>query len=84
MHAATSYELRGNTLRFVRSLLGLAGFVIVSALVCGCTSLQEYIHNGFKVGPNYGRPSAPVANDWIDADDQQRRLPADCDQPGNC
>ena len=77
MHAATPDDRRGNTFRFVRCLLGLAGFAIVSALPCGCTSLQEYIHNGFKVGPNYGRPSAPVANDWIDADDQRVRKESD-------
>jgi len=35
--------------------------------LCGCTSLSEYIHNGFKVGPNYATPPAPVAKDWIDA-----------------
>ncbi len=22
----------------------------------GCTSFHDYIHNGFKVGPNYARP----------------------------
>jgi NodT family efflux transporter outer membrane factor (OMF) lipoprotein len=35
----------------------------------GCTSWRDYIHNGFKVGPNYGRPAAPVARQWIDAND---------------
>ncbi|HEV2970377.1 MAG TPA: efflux transporter outer membrane subunit [Pirellulales bacterium] len=38
-------------------------------LICGCTPWGEYVHNGFKVGPNYGRPAAPVARDWIDAND---------------
>jgi NodT family efflux transporter outer membrane factor (OMF) lipoprotein len=44
---------------------------LVAALLSasGCTTLREYIHNGFKVGPNYGRPPAPVAQKWIDADD---------------
>lgn len=35
----------------------------------GCTSFYDYIHNGFKVGPNYARPTAPVAEHWIDASD---------------
>lgn len=35
-------------------------------LVAGCTSFGEYVSNGFKVGPNYVRPAAPVANEWID------------------
>ncbi|MCE9567357.1 MAG: efflux transporter outer membrane subunit [Planctomycetes bacterium] len=38
-------------------------------LLAGCTPLKEYVHNGFKVGPNYQRPAAPVAPDWIDAAD---------------
>jgi NodT family efflux transporter outer membrane factor (OMF) lipoprotein len=39
------------------------------ALICGsgCTSIREYVHNGFKVGPNYQRPAAPIADEWIDS-----------------
>jgi len=33
----------------------------------GCTSLRDYVHNGFKVGPNYQKPPAPVADHWIDS-----------------
>lgn len=36
-------------------------------LAGGCTSLSEYVHNGFKVGPNYCPPSVPVASEWIDS-----------------
>jgi NodT family efflux transporter outer membrane factor (OMF) lipoprotein len=57
----------------VPSLLALATFSIASVLVCGCTDLHEYLYNGFKVGPNYRRPPAPVARDWIDADVRVRR-----------
>ena len=39
----------------------------------GCTSFSQYVHNGFKVGPNYGRPPAPVEQDWIDASDKRLR-----------
>jgi NodT family efflux transporter outer membrane factor (OMF) lipoprotein len=39
----------------------------------GCTGPLEYIHNGFKVGPNYKRPPAPVAEHWIDANDVRVR-----------
>jgi len=38
---------------------------------------MEYIRNGFKVGPNYSKPQAPVAGDWIQANDpnvQNRHL----------
>ena len=34
---------------------------------------QNWYHNGFKVGPNYGRPAAPVADAWLDAYDQRVR-----------
>jgi NodT family efflux transporter outer membrane factor (OMF) lipoprotein len=46
-------------------------------LTGGCTSLQEYVHNGFKVGPNYLKPPAPLAKDWIDADDKRVRTQSD-------
>ncbi len=33
------------------------------------TTPGQWIRNGFKVGPNYGRPPAPVAEEWIQAND---------------
>jgi NodT family efflux transporter outer membrane factor (OMF) lipoprotein len=46
-------------------------FVVVVAAAtlsqCGCTPLMEYIHNGFKVGPNYHQPPVPLPQDWIDS-----------------
>lgn len=44
-------------------LLGSA-LALVSS---GCTGPAEYLRNGFKVGPNYKKPPAPVANEWIDS-----------------
>ncbi len=39
-----------------------------SVLVSGC-SLEQWVHNGFKVGPNYEEPPAVIiAENWIDAD----------------
>jgi NodT family efflux transporter outer membrane factor (OMF) lipoprotein len=33
----------------------------------GCLSyLSEWIHNGFKVGPNYAPPPVPLTHAWID------------------
>lgn len=51
-----------------RRLAALAP-VCLLALICGsgCTGVREYIHNGLKVGPNYKRPAAPVADEWIDS-----------------
>ncbi|MHB1038300.1 MAG: efflux transporter outer membrane subunit [Pirellulales bacterium] len=51
---------------------GLAAWTAVSAAavaLSGCTSFSEYLHNGFKVGHDYRRPSAAVAPHWIDEAD---------------
>jgi NodT family efflux transporter outer membrane factor (OMF) lipoprotein len=42
-------------------------------MVAGCTPLGEYVRNGFEVGPDYGRPPAPVAQAWIDTNDSRVR-----------
>ena len=49
----------------------LAGLIVAVLLNSGCilTSPGQWIHNGFKVGPNYDRPPAPVAAEWIQAND---------------
>jgi NodT family efflux transporter outer membrane factor (OMF) lipoprotein len=53
-------------------LLGLA------LLGSGCTSLRDFVQNGFKVGPNYQRPPAPLAPAWIDAANPRvKSAPAD-------
>jgi hypothetical protein len=45
---------------------GRSGFLVVAVpLNSGC-NLRQWVHNGFKVGPNYTRPPAPVASEWID------------------
>jgi NodT family efflux transporter outer membrane factor (OMF) lipoprotein len=53
------------------------GFLILTMTPCGCTSPHEYIRNGFKVGPNYQQPPAPVAPTWIDDTDKRIRTEAD-------
>jgi len=49
-------------------------------LLCGCTNFRTYCKNGFKVGPNYGRPQVDVANDWIDQSKLLRRQANDAAQ----
>ena len=58
--------------RCFRSLLFL-GLIAFIASFSGCTrfggtSLIDWWQNGWKVGPNYGRPAAVVADDWIEAE----------------
>jgi NodT family efflux transporter outer membrane factor (OMF) lipoprotein len=60
-----------------RTFAQLVVLFIVSVLLCGCTSLEEYVHNGFKVGPNYRKPPAAVAAQWIDAADVRVRSQSD-------
>ncbi len=60
---ASAYQRRLSRL-FVPCLLGLA-------ILTGCCRLpggscKDWWCNGFKVGPNYSRPPAPVASEWID------------------
>jgi len=46
--------------------------VVVALLFnSGCifTGPGQWLRNGLKVGPNYGRPPAPVAAEWIQAND---------------
>ncbi len=50
----------------------LAVLLIVAMLSsAGCTSLREWWHNGWKVGPNYLEPPAPVSAHWIDSTDSR-------------
>ena len=62
--------------QLLRSSATLGAGLLFLAL-CGCTSLSEYVHNGFKVGPNYQTPSAARAPDWIDAADKRVRSESD-------
>src|SRR5262245_840195 len=46
----------------------LLGALLATLLASGC-GLRQWVDNGFKVGPNYGKPPAPVAPEWIDSRD---------------
>lgn len=54
--------------RGLASLTRLAVVLAMSCFACGC-SLNQWVHNGFKVGPEYYKPAAAVADNWIDSDD---------------
>jgi NodT family efflux transporter outer membrane factor (OMF) lipoprotein len=55
--------LRGVVRRYPAALGALA------LLAAGCTTLGQWVGNGFKVGPNYEPPPAPTATAWIDTGD---------------
>jgi NodT family efflux transporter outer membrane factor (OMF) lipoprotein len=52
-------------------LIAVFAMAVAVALSSGCitTGPRQWIRNGFKVGPNYCPPPAPVAPDWISAND---------------
>lgn len=39
---------------------------VAGTLLTGCTPWRQYVGNRFKVGPNYAKPAAAVASEWID------------------
>lgn len=58
-----------------RKMLGLA-VVGLATTLSGCAytgSCRDYVHKGFKVGPDYCKPIAPVADAWIDEYDTHVR-----------
>ena len=53
---------------------GTLTLAFASVLSSGCVytgGLRDDLYNGFKVGPEYGRPAAPVADAWIDSYDDR-------------
>ena len=49
----------------IRSFTWLLSACLLALFSAGC-ALPEWARNGFKVGPNYSKPPAPVASEWID------------------
>ena len=51
----------------------MSAVAVALALDCGCitTGPGQWIRNGFKVGPNYCPPPAPVADEWISANNPE-------------
>lgn len=49
----------------------LAAVLAAPLLNCGCTttSPRDWVRNGFKVGPEHTQPPAPLAGEWIEAND---------------
>jgi NodT family efflux transporter outer membrane factor (OMF) lipoprotein len=44
--------------------------LLLAIVVCpGCAGGRNWFHNGYKVGPDYCKPAAPVTENWIDFND---------------
>lgn len=55
----------------------LTAVTLALLLSSGC-NLRQWVDNGFKVGPNYSRPPAPVASEWIDYRDPRVKSEEQC------
>ena len=62
------FSMDGQTCRAIRRS---SAPPVLALAASGCTTFSEFIHNGFKVGPNYQRPPAPLEDAWIDAANPQ-------------
>src|ERR1022692_463731 len=62
---------------WITQCLVLCAMLALLIPLAGCTTPRDYFANGLKVGPNYGRPPAPVVKDWIDAADMRVRKESD-------
>lgn len=47
----------------------LAVLLLLLLAICSGCSGGNWLRNGFKVGPDYCKPAAPVAENWIDFND---------------
>jgi NodT family efflux transporter outer membrane factor (OMF) lipoprotein len=55
-----------------------AAMLVIVLWSAGCGGLREWWHNGWKVGPNYLRPSAAVQPQWLeDSEPHIRDAPVD-------
>jgi NodT family efflux transporter outer membrane factor (OMF) lipoprotein len=60
--------------RPIARAVGRTALLAVAVLLAGCnTTWREYRANGWKVGPNYKKPVAAVAETWQDAADERVR-----------
>jgi NodT family efflux transporter outer membrane factor (OMF) lipoprotein len=69
--SGTSRAKTASPASLISSRLARLACCLILSLLSGCTSFHEYVNNGFKVGPNYLRPTAPVERDWIDVADKR-------------
>ncbi len=63
-----------------RPLTPVVLLVVALLLTSGCaTSLRDWARNGFKLGPNYKPPAAPVAPEFVDVASGQLPCGPACD-----
>jgi len=56
--------------RRIRLRISCVAIAIATVLLGGCaTGMKQWVQQGFKVGPEYARPPAQVAGEWIETAD---------------
>ena len=45
--------------------------VLSCVVLSGCAEFGNWLRNDFKVGPDYFKPAAPIADQWIDFNDRR-------------
>lgn len=55
----------GNCLPLIRVFMIIC-LLVTTFLSSGCHSTRQWWANGFKMGPEYCPPAAPVADEWLD------------------
>ncbi len=56
---------------YVLLMVYIATATMVSSGCAYTGNMSHYLRSGFKVGPNYRKPAAPVSGDWIDSYDER-------------
>jgi NodT family efflux transporter outer membrane factor (OMF) lipoprotein len=70
----TAMPFRRAMRAWIQRLLSIGAAALMLA-TCGCTtSWPDYVHNGFKVGPNYKEPPAPLTTKWVDEGNARVRI----------
>ena len=65
---SSSFSPNGAGWHDLAQLHSVAMLLAIALATSGC-SLPQWARNGFKVGPEYHKPVAMIADDWIDSND---------------
>ena len=64
-------------LKAPRAVSAIPALLMVCMWASGCAytgSVRDYFDNGLKVGPEYCKPEAPIADAWLDEYDEREVL----------
>ncbi|MCO6458363.1 MAG: TolC family protein [Pirellulaceae bacterium] len=65
-HGRTAHARLG-----LRPVMLAVSMTFAALFSTGCGHLKSWMHNDFKVGPEYQKPAVPLAENWIDFNDRR-------------